>query len=216
MALGWKKDYLRSRELFLKLLLLYRKREDIKKFLELMLSLATVLIFSIFALKPTILTISQLIRDNKVKEESIQKMDTKIKNISLAQNSLQENANKIPIIYSSMPESPSPETVMRQVEGLATLNSVKILGSSFGETTLIGQEKEKGKTKEIFPEGIKGFSFSISATGNYTSLLNFLKNIENLRRPIRVNSVNLSSSNTDIEKVIVILISGDIPFMKGE
>lgn len=216
MALGWRKDYLRYKELFLRLLLVYRKREDIKIFLELFLSLITIIFFSIFALKPTILTISQLVADNKEKQETINKMNQKINNISKAQSVYEKNLTKISIIENSIPDTPTPENLLRQIEGVAYINSVTIIGSSVSEVTLIGEEKKKQSKDEIknLPENTSVLSFSVSVTGSFESLFSFLSNLENLRRPLIINSLNLTSSETDLGKIIVMIISGQTPYIK--
>lgn len=216
MALSWRKDYIRYKELFLKLLVKYRKRDDVKAFLEVILSLITITFFSIFALKPTVLTITELVRSNKEKERTIQKMDEKIRNIQTAQNVYRQNAEKIPLIKNSVPDTPSPDTLIRQIEGIANLNSVIILGSSVDETLLIGMEDSKKKSKEdiVLPEGARIMNFSVSTSGNYSSLFNFLSNLGNMRRPIIIESVNLTANDTDSGKVIVMLITGKTTFQK--
>ena len=216
MAIGWKKDYLRYKELFLKILLVYRKREDFRIFLELLLSLITITFFSIFALKPTILTISQLLKDNKEKERIINIMNQKVENISRAQNIYEQNINKLTIIENAIPNTPTPENLLRQIEGVAYINSVTLLGSSINEVTLVGEEKKKQAKDTIknLPENVKTLSFSINVTGTYTSLFNFLSNIENLRRPLVIKSVNITSSDLDTGKVIIMLITGQTPYIK--
>ena len=216
MAIGWKKDYLRYKELFTKILLIYRKREDFKIFLELLLSLITITFFSIFALKPTVLTISQLLKDNKEKEKIINTMNQKIENISKAQNIYEQNINKLSIIENAIPNTPTPENLLRQIEGVAYINSVTLLGSSVNEVTLIGEEKRKQTRDTIknLPENVKTLSFSTNVTGTYTSLFNFLSNVENLRRPLIIKSVNITSSESDTGKVIIMLITGQTPYIK--
>ncbi len=80
MALGWRKDYLRYRSYFLNVLNLYKRKEDLRMFLEIMLSLSAISFFSIFALRPTFLTIATLLKEINAKKGTIITMDTKIKN----------------------------------------------------------------------------------------------------------------------------------------
>jgi len=215
MALGWKKDYLRYKELFLKILIKYKKREDVRIFLEIFLSIITVTFFSIFALKPTILTISQLLKDNKEKQETINNLEEKIKNISLAQEVHEQNFDKLSMVENAIPNTPTPENLLRQIEGVAYLNSVTLLGSSVNEVTLTGEETKKQKDViENLPENVKILSFSISVTGSYDSLTRFISNLENLRRPIVFDSLNITSSDTEKGKTIVLLLSGQSPYIK--
>lgn len=216
MALGWKKDYFRYKELFLKLLIVYKKRNDVRMFLEILLSLITITFFSIFALRPTLLTISQLIKDNKEKQETINKMEQKIENVATAQQIYDQNIEKISLIEQAVPNTPTPENLLRQIEGIAYLDSVTIVGSSVNEVVLIGEEKKKDNKNEIknLPENVSTITFSINVTGPYLSLYKFLIDMENSRRPFIINSINLNSSKTEQESIIVMLISGQTPYIK--
>jgi len=215
MALSWKKDYYRYKELFLKLLIIYKKRNDVRMFLEIILSLVTITFFSIFALKPTLLTISQLIKDNREKQETINKMEQKIKNVATAQKIYDLNVNKISLINQAIPDTPTPENLLRQLEGIAYINSVTIVGSSVNEVVLIGEEKKKTNKKEIqnLPENVSTITFSVNVVGPYLSLYNFLFDLQNSRRPVIINSIGLSSSKTENESIIVMLITGQTPYI---
>ena len=216
MALSWKKDYLRYKELYLKLLIVYKKRNDVRMFLEVLLSLITITFFSIFALKPTLLTISQLIKDNREKEETINKMEQKIKNIATAQNIYNQNIEKISLIEQAVPNTPTPENLLRQIEGIAYTNSVTVIGSSVNEVVLIGEEKKKNNKNEIknLPENVSTITFSVNLTGPYLSLYSFLFDLENSRRPLIINSININSSKKENESIIVMLITGQTPYIK--
>ena len=216
MALNWKRDYVKYKELFLKLLIIYKKRNDVRMFLEILLSLITITIFSIFALKPTLLTISQLIKDNREKEETINKMEQKIKNIATAQNIYNQNIEKISLIEQAIPNTPTPENLLRQIEGIAYTNSVTVIGSSVNEVVLIGEEKKKKNKNEIknLPENVSTITFSVNLTGPYLSLYSFLFDLENSRRPLIINSININSSKKENESIIVMLITGQTPYIK--
>ncbi len=216
MALNWKKDYVRYKELFLKLLIVYKKRNDIRMFLEILLSLITITVFSIFALKPTLLTISQLIKDNREKEETINKMEQKIKNIATAQNIYNQNIEKISLIEQAIPNTPTPENLLRQIEGIAYTNSVTVIGSSVNEVVLIGEEKKKKNKNEIenLPKNVSTITFSVNLTGPYLSLYSFLFNLENSRRPLIIDNININSSKKENESIIIMSITGQTPYIK--
>ncbi|MFH1970987.1 MAG: GspMb/PilO family protein [Patescibacteria group bacterium] len=216
MALSWKKDYLRYKELYLKLLIVYKKRNDVRMFLEIILSLITITFFSIFALKPTLLTVSQLIKDNKEKQETINKMEQKIKNIVTAQNVYDQNFEKIFLIEQAVPNTPTPENLLRQIEGISYKNFVTIVGSSINEVVLIGEEKKKTNKNEIenLPENVSTITFSINVTGPYLSLYSFLFDLENSRRPLIINNININSSKKEDDSIVVMSISGQTPYIK--
>jgi len=88
-ATNWREDYNRYQRLFWKNYNLFKEREDIRNYVELVLSLISIIIFAVFALRPTILTIIELNKEIKTKEETVKQMDTKIKNLQKAQKPYQ-------------------------------------------------------------------------------------------------------------------------------
>lgn len=214
MALGWRKEYSRYKEFFLNIIALYRKKQDLRMFLEILLSLTTISFFTIFAIKPTLLTITELYKEIKSKEEIVAKMDLKIQNIAAAQALFAEEP-RTPLAESSVPTGPTPEAFVRQVEGLAFTSSVNLLGVSIGEVTMAGEEKKMPES-ELTPlsEGASPLSFSLSVTGEYSQLSHFLSELENLRRPIRVDHSGLTSSKTEEGGTkLVLLVSGRVPYL---
>jgi Tfp pilus assembly protein PilO len=216
MALGWRKDYLRYRSYFLNIANIYKQRQDLKAFLELILTLATVSFFALFALKPTILTIIELLREIEAKEETVEKMDTKIQNLQQAQTLYIQEAARIKLLETAIPDKPAPDLFVRQIEGLATSYPVNLLGITIGEVTLLGEEKEirlKDKLQPL-PEGSKGITFSISIAGSYQSLVNFLSALEDMRRPVAVDAINIFSPQLEETQNLILVVTGRTPYLK--
>ncbi|MBI2066215.1 hypothetical protein HYT60_01805, partial [Candidatus Woesebacteria bacterium] len=182
MALGWRKEYIRYKEYFLNVLTIYKQKEDLRMFLEILLSLATVSFFGTFALRPTLVTIAALLTEINSKEEIVVKLDTKIQNLSLAASLVESEAVRLPLIEEAVPAAASPETLVRQVEGLAAKNGVNLLGVSLGQVTLLGEVKKAPPEEGItpLPEDALGIPFSISLSGSYPQLLGFLADLEKL------------------------------------
>ena len=74
MEKGWKRDYSRYKEFFLNIWRVYNTKPSLKIYLELILSLSTVAVFAVFAIKPTVLTIIELNKEISSKEETISKL----------------------------------------------------------------------------------------------------------------------------------------------
>lgn len=215
MALGWRKEYLRYQLFFLNIVNLYKQREDLKMFLEILLSLLTISIFGAFALRPTILTITQLIKDIKAKEEIVVKMEEKIKNLEIAQTLLEDESASLPIVHSSVPSFPQPDVFARQIEALSAKNSVTILAFSIDKTTLLGKPPAPKSSKELkpLPQNSSALEFSLSVKGNYSNLFNFLQETENLRIPVLIDSAGLNLSKLQEEKFLTLVVSGRTPYL---
>ncbi len=218
MALGWRKEYLRYKEFFLNVLALYQKKREIRMFLEILLSSLTVVFFGLFALRPTLLTIAELYKQVRSKEETVQKLDQKISSLALLQTIFASQGQKISLVNQVAPLPPSPETFVRQLEGVANKNNTKILGISVGEVVLKGAATVKRESLELYPlpEGAKGLSFSLSANSDYLSLVGFLNDLEKLRRPIKIDNLAFNSSLVGEKKVLVLVLSGRVPYLGSE
>ncbi len=215
MALGWRKEYARYKTYFLNIYAVYNQRRDIKMFLEIILSLAAVSLFSLLALKPTVLTVSGLLKEIKVKEETLTKMNKKILNLRNAQDLTSKEITKISLLPGVVPDTPSPEKFVRQIEGLSAKHSAKILSLTIGEVTLIGKQKEVKNEKNIepLPESAKELSFSISLTGEYDNLSSFLDDLQLLRRPVKIDIANFNLSEGVGGVNLIFTVSGRVPYL---
>lgn len=217
MALGWRKGYRRYRSFFLDIYNVYKRRPDLKMFLEIILSLITISAFAAFALRPTALTIVQLLEEIEAKEDTIQRMDTKIANLQAAQAIYNQEQARIVLLDQAVPEEPTPESFVRQIEGLASSRGVGVLGMSIGELVLVGEEKERrrGSSEAApLPQNAGEVSFSISTQGNYQQLDTFFNDLSNLRRPLKIDSVNFNSAQTEEGQALVLVIQGRVPYLR--
>lgn len=213
MALGWRKEYYRYQTFFLNIVNLYKQKQDLRMFLEVLLSLLTISFFSLLALKPTLLTILQLTRDIKGKEEAITQMDTKITNLETAQSIADQGTNQMVVINSSVFDVPSPPIFAGQIEGLANKNSVNILGMTTDKVLILGKsaKAETSKEKKTLPANAKSLNFSFSGQGDYANLVSFLRDLENLRLILKIDTVTYSISKT--QDKITLAVSGRIPYL---
>ncbi len=204
MALGWRKDYLRYKSYYLDILNLYKRREDLRIFLEIILSLVTISFFSLFALRPTFLTIAVLLKEINTKKETIVKMDAKIENLQTAQNILSQESARIPILELSIPTFPQPQNFVHQIEGIAVAAQTQILGIRVDEIPLKGDVPVKDQGE---------MGFSVSATGSFQNLFSFLKNLENLRSPVKIDILGISLAKKEQGNILTLVITGKVPYL---
>ncbi|HET7099220.1 MAG TPA: hypothetical protein VFI61_03245 [Patescibacteria group bacterium] len=215
MALGWRGQYLRYRDFFLNIMSLYKKRADLRVFLEVILSLSTIIIFLLFALKPTALTIISLLKEIREKQTTVAGLDQKINDLKTASTVFSQNQNLIVGVDSAVGTTAKPDVISKQVAGIAAKDNVSILGISIGQVTLVGTspvKKSSGDVKPL-PGNAKEMPISISAKGDYPSLMLFLKDLENIKIPVKMDVVGITASSTEKGLVIVTTLSGRVPFL---
>lgn len=215
MATGWRGQYYRYKDFFLNIVSLYKKRKDLRVFLELILSLSTMIIFIVFALKPTILTIVSLYKEINEKRSTLSTLNQKITDLQTAANVFDQSQNFIPNVDAAVFGNPEPDTVSKQILGLASKNGVNLLGISIGQTIILGKSTTVKGTSDIkpLPESAQSMPVSISIRGSYSSLLGFIKDLENLRIPIKVDTLSIGSSQTQEGNVIVGVITARVPYL---
>lgn len=217
MAVGWRGQYYKYREFSLNLLALYKQRSDVQAFLEIVLSLTTLIVFMVFAIKPTALTMISLNKEIKAKEETLNGLNQKITNLQAANEVFAQNANLIPNIEEAIFNSPKPSLLSGQILGAANKNAVTVVGISIGQTTILGKvtmKSEKDPKNEVkpLPNNANSIPVSISVKGDYKSLISFLRDLENLRIPIRIDSTTISSSQITSNNLTE-MINGRVPFI---
>lgn len=216
MAQGWRKDYSRYKGFFLNILNIYKSKPTLKVYLEIILSLSTIIIFSLFAIKPTVLTIIELNNEIKNKEDIIISLNQKIGNLKQASLILQNQSPKLNLVNEAIPKSASLEILIDQLEKLAINHQVGILNIASTDLFISGESNKKIKAGDLeaLPGEAKELNLAISVTGNYQNLFYFLQSMENLRRPIKVDSFVINATNsTDNSRIIVMTLSGRLPFI---
>ena len=222
---GWRKNYLRYKSYFLNVAGQYRQRADIKVYLEILLSLATVTIFSVFALRPTLLTIAELIKEIETKNDVISVIDSKIQDLSKAQLLSDQQRANLSLLHIAIPQKPSPDIFMRQVEVLSQKYQTSLTGFTIGEALILGESvsktSETGRSTDTpKPESTsEKLTFSIQTKvdiDNFTNSADFLNDIEISRRPIQINSFNFNSVEDAQEggKDVIFTIAGTLPFLE--
>ncbi len=222
MNTGWRKNYLRYREYFLDIAAKYKERADLRAYLEIFLSLITVSIFSIFALRPTLLTIASLIKEIETKNQTLEKMQTKIENLSKAQTLFDRERSKINILFTSIPDQPYPDVYARQIEGLSKKYGLEIIKITAGEAIILGKDS-KEVDKDVNSQDLKAPASNfkeLPVSANYLakvnqtlSLLNTISDFEKLRRPVKINSIKIKTlALEENTKMLELSIEATLPY----
>lgn len=215
MALGWRGQYYRYKDLFLNIVALYKQKRDLRVFLDVILSLTTIIIFIVFALKPTALTIISLYNEINDKKVTLSTLNQKINDLQTANSNYTQDQSVVSDVDAAIFTNPEPDTVSKQILGLAAKDSVNLLGISIGETILFGKNNLPKSTSLLSPLPGSALSMpvSVSARGNYPNLIQFVKDIENLRIPFKIDSLAINSSTGETGNVIVETITARVPYL---
>ncbi len=201
----------------------YRERSDWRAYLEILLSLSTISVFAIFALRPTVLTIAQLIKEIDEKETTLERMNGKIQNLSKAQILFDRERGNITLLEQiSIPTSVKSDVFARQVEGLSSKYQTPVEFLNIGAGSIIGssepQTANSANALGALPESASSsdFTFSVKAeVDQYIVLTQLLSDFENLRRPAKIDRIEFTTqANEDkVTNSILLLISGRLAYL---
>jgi hypothetical protein len=219
MNIGWKERYASTKNLLTKTIQVYNQKPDLKAYLELFLSLATIVIFGLFAIRPTLINIGKLLTEIKAKEDVVNTMNQKIENLKIAQEIYNQDKYQVDVAKLAILDEPSPQTFIRQIEAASQNNSVSLTGLSISGVDLLGvtnAQLPSETTRSLADENI--LTFSVTATGDFNPLISFLKELENLRRPIKLNEVILGKVNSaQGESVLQLSLTKlTLPYLKND
>jgi len=175
----WQTEYHRYRRYFTDLGRFYQTKKA-RTYVGIILSILTVTFFVIFAIKPTLVTIAQLIKQTKDQKLVVGELEKKITSLSQAQNEYLAVESDLYLVDEALPQEPKVPLLIKQLETLAYQSDVNIGRLRINEVDL----KKTGSAKtEKQP-----LSFSFAAFGNYSNLKAFLSSLSSLRRIILVES----------------------------
>lgn len=164
---------------------LYKQRQDLKAYLEIILSIGTIALFVIFAIKPTFVTIADLLVKINNQQQTSDQLDTKIKNLQIAQTEYNQEQTNIALLKTAVPSGPDVSSYVRQVEGTIQKNGLTESSLSIDKLDLLSTGASGSATLNL----------TTTITGNYQNLTNFLQDLENLRRPSILSKVDFTSGS---------------------
>jgi hypothetical protein len=178
-----------------------------KASMELFLTFGLILFLGIFAIKPTIVTMSDLLREIEEKQELNDSLTKKIAALQTAQTQYITIQNQLPLVNTAIPEQPEIILSLKIIEKIAADSQIII----------------KNMSVAILPENIdENISFTqkskqnllvtTSVTADYLSIREFVENLRNSRKSFVVESIVFSLEEDRGNKKLSANISIAIPY----
>lgn len=158
----------------------------IKTYGPLIFTILALIIFIIFAIKPTLETIAVLQKELTLQKETLEKITKKEEDLSQARKNYQQiDQNTKQYIQTSIPKNADLATLIKSLEEAALSTEASISALQFQPIT-IEKQGENNKLKEI------GFTFN--AEGSFETITKVLNNLSNTKRSISLDNVSLSKT----------------------
>lgn len=149
---------------------------------ELVMSLLGVMFFALFALRPTLTTMSSLLNEIEEKQEVDAALTRKISALATAQNEYLTFGDRFSILDETIHTNMSLEVALIYMEYLVARENLSLAGLQIREFPLIltapvdSEQKLRLGDREIQP-----YAFQISFNGSYSDVLSFFRAIESVK-----------------------------------
>lgn len=166
---------------------LRRQREN-KRFvdgIEIAVTFFVIALFGLFAIRPTVLTISSLIGENKAKTESIIVMKKKINNIVKAQDNFVKIQDDFPLIERSLPSYANYGDVATQIEGTASKTGFALENINYNLRKTDSTKKTTAKTET--------FSIVSNSKNTFEVSSNFIDSLLKNQRLLDFSIINFTT-----------------------
>jgi Tfp pilus assembly protein PilO len=177
--------------------------------LELFLSLGTVIFFAIFAIRPTLLTMADLIKEIEDKETLDQQLGQKVAALSTAQVEFFNLQSQLALLDEALPNQPDLIVALKIIEKIASDRQIIITNVTVSELP-----REEPLPDDLKSSQIKRASIPItlSVTGDYPTIRQFVEDLQNSRRTFVIDSVAFSSSEERGVKRLQATLNLSLPY----
>lgn len=154
---------------------------------ELFLSIGAIIFFALFAIRPTLLTMSDLLKEIDDKKELNQKLVQKIAALSSAQAQYLNMEDRLHVLDEAIPTNPQLLQALKIIEKIASEQEIVVVQVNLPELP------EENKEVMLFSEMKRqNLPMTVSVRGDYQSIRLFVEEIMKSRRTLIVESVNFS------------------------
>ena len=190
-----------------KTLLTFYQNPVAKVSLEAFFTVFAIIFFALFAIKPTLVTISDLIKEIEDKQKLEEQLQRKVAALSTAQTAYQNNQDNLATLDQAIPSRPKLLYSLKIVEKLASEEGLIIHNMT---TTEIPPEEEVDLAQGSLTR--KDLSIKISLSGDYPAIKKFVERLNQIRRTFVLHSVTFSVQKDRGQETLSASLVVSIPF----
>ncbi len=180
------------------------KEEKNKKFITLTLTLFALCFFGIFAIGPTLSTISKLQKELKDNQKIEEQLKQKINNLSILQEKYANLQGDLPSVYAAVPKTPETAVLMGQIETLARTSGVNITNAQTLQVEAVSDNKSSKK--------YSSFNFNLAIEGDYENIVKFINSLTNMQRIVSLDVITINNITSRKGSVLKLSVKGTAYF----
>ncbi len=150
------------------------KESEEKKFsyITMIFTLLVIALLIVFAIRPTVTTIVKINNDIKVKEGITEQLEQRIQTITALDKQYESSKEKFDLLKFIYPTAGKHVLFIANIESVVARNGYKL--------NSIGFDSYEMESYNIQPTVLKPGLVSLSVSGEYSNLINLLKDLESL------------------------------------
>ncbi len=157
--------------------------------------------FGIFAIRPTLQTMTELVKQIEEKKDLDQKLTQKITALTTAQRELSIKEASFPILDTAIPSTPKFTELLTVLEKVASEKQVSFTGASIPQVPIeqsevLEVENNKAVTLESLP-------LSLTFSGSYEQLISLLQELSALQRLLIIDRYDITHKIKDDENLML-------------
>ena len=162
------------------------KNERNQKFITITLTLFTLSFFGLFAISPTLSTITKLKKELEDDKFVDQQLKQKVSNLTLLQQRYSLLQNDIPFVLDAIPQKPEISLLLAQIQAIANKNNIDLKTLQNFQVELFPQQNQNKQY----------YSYAISLSGNGTSqnISAFIADLTNIQRILTLETFSITST----------------------
>ncbi len=162
----------------------YFRPQQRRAYTMLGLTLLSLAVFGLFAIRPALITIVRLRKKISEQEKIVEQLDQKIKDLSKAQTELRKVRTDLSTIERSLPHGESTSQLLESLYSGAELNQMKLEYLNFTSSTETDTSVPNNTIK------IMKVPYQLQLRGSYTSFLQYLYEIQSGLRQTNVEALS--------------------------
>lgn len=155
--------------------------------IELILSVLIVILFAVFAIRPTLITMAELVKEIEDKKELSEQMNLKLASLATAQEQYTLHQSQFYLLEEAIPRRLDVVKSLKKLEKLAGEEQLVI--NTMSISTMPGAVKEESLTNNFKDYQREFLPINIEVIGSYLQIREFVKKIMNIRQVIIVDQV---------------------------
>ena len=192
---------------------IYKAQEVVvKTSFKLVMSIFAVAFFTLFALGPTLGSISTLVKRIEDQKEVNRKLDSKIVQLSQAEEVLASRGDELRnLAEKAVTDGSRVDRLAQQIEAIANDSGVYLTSANVEEVPVFGKEEGDEivkSSKFSFTPEHEFVTFSFTVGGGQEEIVEFLKQLENLERAVLLARVSFEKPQKKLAGQLPLLVSG--------